>query len=81
LNINLRFPLPQDRGALHVTYKHGKKVSDKKDVLILDLTARGPAKLDGSDMEDWFDLAHEWIVRGFTDLTSALAHKRWGRMQ
>jgi len=20
-------------------------------------------------MRNWFDLAHEWIVRGFTDLT------------
>ena len=81
LNMNLCFPMPQERGALHVTYKHGKRVSDKKDVLILDLTARGAAKPDGSDMEDWFELAHEWIVRGFTDLTSVLAHKRWGRAQ
>lgn len=81
LTTELRFPLPKQRGVLHVTFKHGKRAIDKKDVLILDLTARGTAKPDGSDMEEWFALAHEWIVRGFTDLTSAAAHKRWRRTQ
>jgi uncharacterized protein (TIGR04255 family) len=81
LTTELRFSLPEQRGVLHVTFKHGKRAIDKKDVLILDLTARGAAKPDGSDMEEWFALAHEWIVRGFTDLTSAVAHKRWRRTQ
>ena len=81
LTMDLRFPLPEQRGTLHVTFKHGRRHSDNRDVLILDVTARGAAKPDGSDMEEWFALAHEWIVRGFTDLTSAVAHKRWGRTQ
>lgn len=81
LTMDLRFPLPEQRGTLHVTFKHGRRASDNRDVLILDLTARGAAKPDGSDMEEWFALAHEWIVRGFTDLTSGVAHKRWRRTQ
>lgn len=38
-------------------------------------------KPDGTDMEECFEMAHEWIVRGFTDLTSIQAHKQWGRYQ
>ncbi|MBZ0168325.1 hypothetical protein MELA_02160 [Candidatus Methylomirabilis lanthanidiphila] len=79
--MSLRFRLPEERGALHVTFKHGKRSVDNKDVLILELTARGRSQPEGSDLEEWFEVAHEWIVRGFTDLTSNTAHKRWERIQ
>ncbi len=78
-NFNLQYALPNGKGALHVTIKHGKRISDQKGVMLLDLTARGPARPDWSDMEDWFDLTHEWIVKGFTDLTTVDAHARWRR--
>jgi hypothetical protein len=39
-------------------------------VLLLDLTVRGIGRdKSPGGMTDWFDLAREWIVRGFTDLT------------
>jgi len=48
--------------------------------LLLELKATGPSSsTDKKAMLDWFDLAHEWIVRGFTDLTAAEAHKLWER--
>jgi uncharacterized protein (TIGR04255 family) len=78
-NFRLQFGLPDGMGRLHVTLSHGRRKTDGKGVLILDLTARGPARSDGSDMDAWFTIAHEWIVRGFTDLTSAAAHQAWGR--
>jgi len=79
-NIRLQFALPDGKGALHVTVNHGtNRAQDPKGVMLLDLTARGAGKSDGSDMEDWLKLAHEWIVKGFTDLTTAEAHSRWGR--
>ena len=28
---------------------------------------------------DFMDLAHEWIVRGFTSMTTAEAHEHWRR--
>lgn len=77
--IRLRFALPESRGRLHVTINHGVRTDDNKSVLIIDLTARGPAKPDWADMNEWFALAHEWIVRGFTGLTSPTAHLKWGR--
>ncbi len=81
LGMDLRFPLPEDRGALRVNVKHGKRRTDEHEVLVLDLTARGPARNDAADMKSWFALAHEWIVRGFTDLTTPRAHAQWERTQ
>ena len=53
---------------------------NKVSVLLLELKATGPSSsTDKKAMLDWFDLAHEWIVRGFTDLTAAEAHKLWER--
>ncbi len=75
----LQFPLPDSKGTLHVTITHGARLPDKKAVMVVDFTARGPARSDWSDMEAWFSVAHEWIVKGFTDLTTAEAHTRWER--
>jgi uncharacterized protein (TIGR04255 family) len=75
------FPLGSTTGSLHVTVSHGVKTQDQKSVMIVDLTARGAAEADWSDMQAWFDTAHEHIVRGFTELTSDAAHRGWGRKQ
>lgn len=80
-NFRFHFPLPNAKGSLHVTVNHGQRKPDGKGVLVIDLTARGPARKDWSDMNGWFSVAHEWIVRGFTDLTSSTAHKLWGRQR
>jgi uncharacterized protein (TIGR04255 family) len=77
--LRLQFALPDGSGRLHVTVNHGLRQPDGKGILVVDLTARGPAKPDWSDMATWFDVAHEWIVHGFTDLTSRTAHQRWER--
>jgi uncharacterized protein (TIGR04255 family) len=79
--IRLGFALPESRGRLHVTIAHGVRKDDNKSVLIIELTARGPAQPDWSDMKEWFSVAHEWIVCGFTDLTSSTAHLKWGRIK
>lgn len=76
-----QFPLPEPRGTLHVTVNHGFRKSDRQGLLVLDLTARGNARKDWSDMNEWFSVAHEWIVRGFTDLTSPAAHQGWERQR
>ncbi len=79
LAMDVKFQLPEKHGMLHVNVKHGRRLPDKKEVLILELTARGPAQSDASDMRSWFSIAHTWIVRGFSDLTTTIAHERWGR--
>ncbi len=81
LGVDLKFRLPEKRGTLHVSMKHGRRLPDKTEVLMLELTARGQAQSDASDMKSWFSIAHEWIVRGFTDVTTTAAHNRWGRIR
>ena len=75
----LSFPLGSRQGALHITVNHGKRMSDQKGVLMVDLTARGPGRPDWSDMQEWFSVAHAAIVNGFTEITTPEAHQAWGR--
>lgn len=62
------FTLPEQVGRLHVSVRSGKRKSDDRPVLLCDLTARGMHSAQQS-IAGWFDLAHQWIVRGFADLT------------
>lgn len=75
--VRLRFRFPEAKGRLHVTVGHGDR--NDKPVLVLDLTARGSSQSDWSDMDEWFGMAHEWIVRGFAELTSEFGHTKWER--
>lgn len=51
-------------------------------IFLMRLTARGaPQGPDQAGMMKMFDLGHEWIVRGFTTLTSPEMHKVWRRKQ
>jgi uncharacterized protein (TIGR04255 family) len=79
LNADIWFDLPRDQGSLGITFKHGARASDQREVLQVELTARGNAKPDFSDMDTWLEVAHEWIVRGFTEITTERAHLEWGR--
>lgn len=77
--LDLRFPLPENRGTLAVSIRHGLRQLDQKEILVMELTARGPAQASEGDMDEWFRLSHESIVRGFADLTTPEAHRLWER--
>lgn len=67
----LRLPLPDGKGWLNVKLNQGIRKTDRVAGLILELTARGLGEEKTRDaIRKWFDLAHEWIVRGFADLTT-----------
>jgi uncharacterized protein (TIGR04255 family) len=80
LNVQTSFKLPERQGRLHAAIRYGIRQPDQP-ILLLELTCRGI----GNDrsrpaMWEWFDLAHEWIVRGFADFTSAEMQKSiWRR--
>ena len=66
-----KFALPENKGHLIVTLKQATRTEDKVPLFVFELTARGPVESnDKKVIREWFDLAHEWIVRGFTDLTT-----------
>jgi uncharacterized protein (TIGR04255 family) len=81
INFRMRFELPNQAGRLHVNVRSAELTPTKTPIILLELTARGigPDKT-GEGMWKWFDLAHEWIVYGFADLTSEeVQRKIWKR--
>ncbi len=83
-NWRISFVLPNQIGRLYATVKTGAiRIPDNKKIIIFDLTVRGISNDNPlSNMKQWFDVAREWIVKGFTDLTSSDAHEKlWRRKQ
>jgi len=81
VNWRSSFALSDHSGRLHVTIRSATRKADQCPIMMFELTVRGI----GNDrsrqaMWIWFDLAHEWIVRGFADLTSEEIQKKvWRR--
>lgn len=80
VRFNIRFLLPEQKGRMHVFSEPKLRSRDGKEVLQLTLTCRGtPLSSTSKGILDWFDLGHEWIVQGFTQLTKNEMHQIWGR--
>jgi len=45
--------MPDNKGVLRVSVKHGKRLKDDADVMLMQMTAQGPAKPEESDMESY----------------------------
>lgn len=71
------FLLPDNKGHLIVNLKQATRTKDKVAMLVLELKTRGIC--ESQDIRNWFDLSHEWIVRGFDDLTSNEIQNIWER--
>jgi uncharacterized protein (TIGR04255 family) len=79
-NWQTSYPLPKDYGRLNVTAQTGIVKSTREALVRLDLQAVGlPSDAPESRMDEWFGLAHEWITRGFSDITVPELHEIWGR--
>lgn len=75
------FPLENNKGQLTATLQTKERKSDKKSILVLQISAKGSGSDKAIDaVWDWFETAHEWIVRGFTDLTDEkIQNEIWQR--
>lgn len=75
------FTLPEDFGRLTVNLKHGQRRMDGNPLYILEFSAKGlGGDVSDSRIDEWFDLAHEWIVRGFCDFTDVdIQREFWER--
>jgi uncharacterized protein (TIGR04255 family) len=69
------FLLPDGAGRMRLHLQSASLSADGSPVLVLNLTVRGMQL----DRVGWFDRAHEWIVRGFEDLTQVEMHTIWGK--
>jgi uncharacterized protein (TIGR04255 family) len=77
------FVIPPERGRLHIKWQHGRKEGpEKREILILTLTARGgleaAGEADDSCLKEGLDLGHEVIVRSFRRIMSDEANAYWG---
>jgi len=73
-----RYKLPEGKGRLHVEAQPVLRARDFKLIMSLTLTARGsPGETTMGKIFSWFDLAHEWVVRGFDQLTQPAMHAFW----
>lgn len=80
VRINTTYMMADKKGRLHVELQPVIRRHDAREMLQLTLTARGrPASSRPKDVLEWFDMGHEWIVRGFTDLTTEAMHRLWRR--
>ena len=82
LTLGFAFPMPENSGRLNVNLAPTVLPKDRRQVLRLDLTARGQLKTkDLASALTAIDLGHEWIVRGFASLTRPEMHQLWEREQ
>jgi uncharacterized protein (TIGR04255 family) len=80
INWAARYKLPDNRGRLHAEINPAIRQIDPKPILVFSLTARGePKGKSENDIQGWFELAHEWIVKAFDELTGPEMHKEWGK--
>lgn len=67
-------------GRLHVHLQPAFRAVDGQPIFVLTLTARGKPKANSlNSVLDFLDVGREWIVRGFTSVTTAEMHKIWER--
>lgn len=74
------YPLPEERGQLQVAVQPVTRLRDNKEVLQVNVRASGQtSSADVREILRCFDFGREWVVRGFTDFTSAEMHEFWER--
>ena len=75
------FAFSDGPGTLLVKLNRAKRAKDEKTLLVLEFSAHGlPTEAPLDNIERWFSHAHQWIVRGFEDITSEEAQKElWGK--
>lgn len=78
---SLRFVLPQETGRLYVEAMIVRVQPQNEPAIRLSLTARGkpPGITDSASMVQWYELAREWIVKGFADLVDEKTDSLWER--
>lgn len=84
--IVVRYAIPDDSGAfagrLHISLQPAFRGTgeNERQVLLVTLTARGRPLGEGvAGALSFLELGHEWIVRGFTDVTTPAMQRAWGR--
>lgn len=82
LVLTASYVIPDEAGRLHVSLQPALRNADQVEVLQLQLTARGrPKSSAAAELSAWLELGRQWVVKGFTDITTDRMHTMWGRRQ
>ncbi|MGH8726895.1 MAG: TIGR04255 family protein [Burkholderiales bacterium] len=75
------YELPESKGRLNARIHPALRGNEKEPIFLLELSAKGlGTEATKETIETWFKVAHEWIVKGFEDLTSREFQQRvWGK--
>ena len=78
LQMQLNYPMRDVNGGLGINVQSAVRKADDVATVLVQLTVRG--RVDGTydDFVRCVGVAREWIVRGFTDMTTEEMHTRWG---
>lgn len=80
---SMTYPLPDEAGWLHVETNPARRLADGRPALMLQMRAVGAPfekSLEGGRPAlKSLDLGHEWIIRGFTSVTTPAMHQIWER--
>ena len=75
----LHFHLPEHQGWVNID---GRTADVGGRIFVLTLVSEGwPASSDLNGVLGFMDLAHEWIVKAFTSVTTPGAHQEWRRIR
>jgi uncharacterized protein (TIGR04255 family) len=67
-------------GRLTASAQPGLRQVDEQPIYLLTMSSALPGRVSGTGaVFDRLDVAHEWIVRGFADLTTKDMHDQWRR--
>lgn len=75
------YALPNDTGRFYIVAQSARTITDDQIVIRLDISAKGIGQNSPiSGMKTWFDVAHEWIIHGFVDVTDRRVQREvWGK--
>jgi len=80
ISINVVYPIRQRSGRLQVMLQPGNR--EGQETLQLTLMARcKPKSSSRAELMSALDIAREWVVKGFTDFTTADMHRIWERIE
>jgi uncharacterized protein (TIGR04255 family) len=71
------FDLPDGKGQMNVSENRARRPDGWEGILLTLACSGSTSETYGA--ESWFSTAHEWIVRGFTDITTTEAQQQWQR--
>ena len=74
------YEIKPKKGRLHLSAHPGRAGEDKRDSLLLHMTARGPIGKGGVEtLREGLDLGHDAAVAAFLRVTSVATIERWGK--